>query len=212
MEYCIVEDGVIVNIIVSEADFAAEIGAQPSYDGAAIGGAYNPPEPEPDPPTLEERVDALEDAINGSASPAIQISTEALTSMLYVSRLTLAGETVDTDDKRIRASGLYEDWAAGKYAVGDIRNAEGQTWECFQAHDNAVYPDIKPGGSAWFTFWRPLHGKSQKTARPFVPVQGAHDMYRAGEWMIWTDGGYYECLSDTNFSPTDNPSAWAKRA
>lgn len=212
MEYCIVEDGVIVNIIVSEADFAAEIGAQPGYDGAAIGGAYNPPEPEPEPPTLEERVDALEEAVNGGTSPAGQISTEALTSMLYVSRLTLAGETVDTDDKRIRASGLYEDWAAGKYAVGDIRNAEGQTWECFQAHDNAVYPDIKPGGSSWFTFWRPLHGKSQKTARPFVPVQGAHDMYRAGEWMIWTDGGYYECLSDTNFSPTDNPSAWAKRA
>lgn len=212
MEYCIVEDGVIVNIIVSEADFAAEIGAQPGYDGAAIGGAYNPPEPEPDPPTLEERVDALEDALSGGASPAGQISAEALTSMLYVSRLTLAGETVDTDDKRIRASGLYEDWTAGAYAVGDIRNAEGQTWECFQAHDNAVYPDIKPGAAAWFTFWRPLHGKSRETARPFVAVQGAHDMYRAGEWMIWTDGDYYECLSDTNFSPTDNPSAWAKRA
>lgn len=212
MEYCIVEDGVIVNIIVSEADFAAEIGAQPGYDGAAIGGAYNPPEPEPEPPTLEERVDALEEAVNGGTSPAGQISTEALTSMLYVSRLTLAGETVDTDDKRIRASGLYEDWAAGKYAVGDIRNAEGHTWECFQAHDNDVYPDIKPGSSAWFTFWRPLHGTSRETARPFVPAQGAHDMYRAGEWMIWTDGDYYECLSDTNFSPTDNPSAWAKRA
>ena len=39
MEYCIVEDGVIVNIIVAEADFAAEIGALPGYDGAAIGGA-----------------------------------------------------------------------------------------------------------------------------------------------------------------------------
>ena len=212
MEYCIVEDGVIVNMIVAEADFAGEIGALPAYDGAAIGGAYTPPPPEPEPPTLEERVDALEEAVNGGTSPAGQISTKALTSMLYVSRLTLAGETVDTDDKRIRASGLYEDWAAGSFAVGDIRNAEGQTWECFQAHDNAVYPDIKPDGSSWFTFWRPLHGKSRETARPFVPVQGAHDMYRAGEWMIWTDGGYYECLSDTNFSPTDNPSAWAKRA
>lgn len=60
MEYCIVEDGVIVNIIVSEADFAAEIGAQPGYDGAAIGGTYGPPEPEPAPPTIEERVEQLE--------------------------------------------------------------------------------------------------------------------------------------------------------
>ena len=62
MEYCIVEDGVIVNMIVAEADFAAEIGALPAYDGAAIGGAYTPPppEPEPEPPTTEERVEKLE--------------------------------------------------------------------------------------------------------------------------------------------------------
>ncbi len=60
MEYCIVEDGVIVNIIVAEADFAAEIGALPGYDGAAIGGAYTPPPPEPEPPTTEERVAKLE--------------------------------------------------------------------------------------------------------------------------------------------------------
>lgn len=60
MEYCIVEDGVIINIIVAEADFAAEIGALPVYAGAAIGGAYTPPAPEPEPPTTEERVAKLE--------------------------------------------------------------------------------------------------------------------------------------------------------
>ena len=60
MEYCIIEDGVIVNIIVAEADFAAEIGALPGYDGAAIGGAYTPPAPEPEPPTTEERLEKLE--------------------------------------------------------------------------------------------------------------------------------------------------------
>lgn len=60
MEYCIVEDGVIVNMIVAEADFAAEIGALPGYDGAAIGGAYTPPAPEPEPPTTDERLEKLE--------------------------------------------------------------------------------------------------------------------------------------------------------
>ena len=60
MEYCIVKDGVIVNMIVAEADFAAEIGALPTYEGAAIGGAYTPPPPEPEPPTTEERVAKLE--------------------------------------------------------------------------------------------------------------------------------------------------------
>lgn len=50
MEYCIVnDDGIIENIIVSESDFAEEIGARPSYEGAAIGGAYDPPAPEPEP-------------------------------------------------------------------------------------------------------------------------------------------------------------------
>lgn len=60
MEYCIVEDGVIVNMIVAEADFAAEIGALPAYEGAAIGGAYTPPPPEPEPPTTDERLEKLE--------------------------------------------------------------------------------------------------------------------------------------------------------
>ena len=60
MNYCIVEDGVIVNMIVAEADFAAEIGALPGYDGAAIGGAYTPPAPEPEPPTTDERLEKLE--------------------------------------------------------------------------------------------------------------------------------------------------------
>lgn len=60
MNYCIVEDGVIVNIIVAEADFAEEIGALPTYEGAAIGGAYTPPPPEPEPPTTDERLEKLE--------------------------------------------------------------------------------------------------------------------------------------------------------
>ena len=131
---------------------------------------------------------------------------EALASAIYLAKQRL-GDVRD-DDQRLRASGLYEDWAAGSYTVGDIRNAAGQTWECFQAHDNATYPDIRPGESAWFTFWRPLHGETPETARPFVPVQGAHDMYKAGEYMIYTDGKVYRCLSDTNFSPEDYTQAW----
>ena len=112
------------------------------------------------------------------------------------------------DDAKIQASGLYEDWEAGSHKAGDVRNATGQTWECYQAHDSAIYPDIKPGNSAWYTFWRPLHGKSAKTARPFVPVQGAHDMYHVGEYIVWTDENVYECIQDTNFSPAEYAQAW----
>ena len=112
------------------------------------------------------------------------------------------------DDQRIRASGLYADWTLGSYQVGDIRNAGGQTWECFQAHDNAVYPDIQPGNAAWYTFWRPLHGKTPTTARPWVAPQGAHDMYKAGEYMVYTDGVTYRCLSDTVYTPEEYAQAW----
>lgn len=44
--YCIIENGVIINIIICETDeIAAEFDALPSYDGAKIGEKYNPPIP-----------------------------------------------------------------------------------------------------------------------------------------------------------------------
>ena len=65
MEYCIVNsENIIENIIVCEDDVtAAEFGAVQSYDGAVIGQAYDPPDPEPAPepePTADERISALE--------------------------------------------------------------------------------------------------------------------------------------------------------
>lgn len=62
MDYCIVNsENIIENIIVCEDESAAaEFGAVPSYDGASIGAAYEPP-PAPEPaPTTEDRVAALE--------------------------------------------------------------------------------------------------------------------------------------------------------
>lgn len=144
------------------------------------------------------------------AATAAYIPTQAQ-SAAVVSRMMLARMPDLTDDDKLRVSGLYDTWAAGSHAEGDICNAEDQTWECFQAHDNATYPDIKPGSAAWFTFWRPLHGKSLETARPFVPVQGAHDMYRAGEYVIY-EGALYKCLQDTAYSPADYAPAWEKVA
>ncbi|WP_300415889.1 hypothetical protein [uncultured Oscillibacter sp.] len=132
----------------------------------------------------------------------------ALSSAIYVSRLALKGEAVDTDDKRLRASGLYPDWTPGAHEAGDIYNAGGQVWECIQNYDTGVHPDIIPGGPAWGTFHRPLHGTSPETARAFVPVTGAHDTYKAGEYA-WFDGALYQCLSETAYSPGEYPGAWA---
>ena len=43
MRYCVIEDGIIQNIIVCKDDAAAEMfDALPYYDGAEIGGVYAP--------------------------------------------------------------------------------------------------------------------------------------------------------------------------
>lgn len=133
-------------------------------------------------------------------------------SMFHAVRLMMvAGDVpVSTDDDKIKLSGLYADWTSGSHTVGEVYNADGQTWECFQAYDNATYPDIAPGNSAWYTFNRPLHGKSRDTAREFVQPTGAHDIYKADEWCIFA-GDYWLCKNDTAYSPTDYAQAWENK-
>lgn len=145
------------------------------------------------------------------AATVQRMNPEATIAAVQVARLTLAGLDLN-GGQRIAVSVLYEDWKPGAaYETGDVRNADGQTWECFQDHDGAEHPDISPEGSAWRTFWRPLHGNTPETARPFVEVRGAHDAYKKGEFMIWTDGGLWECLNFTNYGPDEDPTAWRAR-
>ena len=119
-------------------------------------------------------------------------------------------ENSRNDSTKISVSGLFDYWEKGKYEVGDIRNYAGQTWECWTAHDNATYPDINPDNpQTWANFWRPLHGKSIETARPWTkPWAGTTDMYHAGEYMVYTDGNIYKCLSDTVYSPEEYAAHW----
>lgn len=56
MQYCVVKDNNIENIIVCADDAtAASFGAVPSYDGARIGDPYDPPPaPDPEPTEIEQ--------------------------------------------------------------------------------------------------------------------------------------------------------------
>lgn len=56
MDYLIVADNIITNIIVCADDAtAASFGAVPSYDGARIGTPYDPPPaPDPEPTEIEQ--------------------------------------------------------------------------------------------------------------------------------------------------------------
>ena len=122
-------------------------------------------------------------------------------------RLLMAGNQPTTADEIIMCSALYDEWAPGKHVAGDIFSVDGDIWECFQNYDNAVYPDIVPGGSAWFTFNRPFHGTSRETARNFVHPTGAHDVYKAGEWAV-QDGKFTKANQDTAYSLAEYPQAW----
>ena len=132
-----------------------------------------------------ERKAKQEAALQKRYIPTLSVSVNA-----FVQNLILKESAGFDADMKIKTSGVYKDWALGKYEVGDIRNHAGQTWECWTAHDNAIYPDINPDNpQTWANFWRPLHGKSPETARPWTkPWAGTTDMYHAGEYMVWTDG------------------------
>ena len=105
---------------------------------------------------------------------------------------------VEGDNDRLGVAVLYPPWAY---------TAAGQVWECIQGYDSAVYPDIVPGGAAWGTFHRPLHATTPDLARPWVAPTGAHDMYKAGEYMT-LDGALWRCLQDTAYSPEEYARAW----
>jgi hypothetical protein len=93
-------------------------------------------------------------------------------------------------------------WTPGAYVVGDVRMYDGIPYKCVQAHDGEWTPDTTPA------LWMQYHGTSAATARPWIAPTGAHDMYKSGEYMIWTDGTVYRCLTDTVYSPVDYAQAW----
>ena len=119
--------------------------------------------------------------------------------------------TVMSNDDVITVAALYADWTEGAYQVGDIRlvwySGAHQPWKCRQAHDTTTYPDITPDGTAWRTFWIPFHGTSPETAQDWIAPSGAHDQYKAGEYMIW-NGHTYKCLSATVYTPEEYAQAW----
>lgn len=52
---------------------------------------------------------------------------DALASAIYVAKRSLNGVTINTDDQRLRASGLYAEWAAGVHKTGEVFNCKQDT-------------------------------------------------------------------------------------
>ena len=129
--------------------------------------------------------------------------------ILELNRSILADKLAQTEDKTlaIACMAFFEPWKPGAYAIGDIRTdpETGYPRECITAHDSTVNTDwtIKTA-----SIWKPYHSRKKEYALPWEQPTGAHDIYKAGEYMVWTDFGIYHCLIDTNFGPSEYAWAW----
>ena len=81
----------------------------------------------------------------------------------------------------------------------------GYPYECMTGYDGTVQQDWTIDNR---TLWKPWHSRDPEYALPWEAPTGEHDMYKAGEYMIWTDGSVYKCTQDTNFSPGEYAQAW----
>lgn len=131
--------------------------------------------------------------------------------LLELNREVLAEKLAATEDKTlaIACMALFEPWTPGAYAMGDIRTdpATGYPRECMTAHDSRTNTEWTINTAS---LWKPYHSRKKEYALPWEAPAGAHDIYRAGEYMIWTDGSTYHCKADTSFSPADYGADWEK--
>lgn len=94
-----------------------------------------------------------------------------------------------------------------QHEVGEVAThpETGYPYECMTAYDGSVQQDWTIDNR---TLWKPWHSRKPEYALPYEAPTGAHDMYKAGEYMIWTDGTVKKCLRDTNFSPDEYSADW----
>lgn len=135
---------------------------------------------------------------------------DALESVIRYARTKLQEEVATMDDKTdaIACKGLFPVYVQDhSYSVGDVRlhPETGSPKECMTAYDGSVQPDWTIDTP---TLWKPWHSRKPEYAPPWEAPTGAHDMYKAGEYMIWEDGTTQHCKQDTNFSPAEYPQAW----
>lgn len=135
---------------------------------------------------------------------------EVLEGVIRYARTKLIEEVAKTDDKTegIACKGLIPVYDQNHaYSVGDVRlhPTTGTPKECMTSYDGASQPDWTIDTA---TLWKPWHSRKKECALPWEAPTGAHDMYKAGEYMIWTDGNAYLCKQDTNFSPDEYSQAW----
>lgn len=122
--------------------------------------------------------------------------------------------STDTDGV-IEAAPLLKPWQAGTmekpitYKAGDVRTDKNQPWKCVQAHTHHGEDGWNPAATSARALWAPYHATRREYALPYVPPTNAEDAYKAGEWMIWTDGLRYMANRDAvTYGPDILTDAW----
>ena len=179
MDYCIVNsEGIIDNIIVCEDAAVAEaFGAVDSYEGARIGDTYSPPPPEPEPPTMEERVTALESA------NAITFVT--LCEAGSIDAVT-AGEHTE----------LFSPWAYPvDYKTGNIRERGDKLYRCLQDHTSQETWTPEESPSLWVAISDPAEEWpewSQPVGITDAYANGAQVSHNGKHWTSDVDNNVWE--------------------
>ena len=160
-------------------------------------------------PILPESEPSMTDIIQSLSGKAPLEALSVISSMVNYTQAKFQADIQASEDKTmaIACSGFFLPWERGKYAAGDVRTDNGKPYECMKAHDSTINTDWTIKNR---TLWKPYHSRDKRWALPWEAPTGAHDIYKDGEYMIWTDGSVYQCVQDTNFSPVDYPAAWER--
>lgn len=135
---------------------------------------------------------------------------DALESVIRYARTRLMADIAESDDKTegIACRGLIPVYEQNRqYQIGDVRlhPTTGYPYECMTAYDGSVQRGWTIDNR---TIWKPWHSRKAEHALPWEAPTGAHDMYKAGEYMIWTDGTVRRCKTDTDRGPDVLPDNW----
>ena len=159
--------------------------------------------------TEEEIQQAQQTAAEAEYQERIRPRTE-MEGLVELAKTVLTERIAESEDKTlgIACMALFPMYEQNKYHdVGEValHPETGYPRECILAYDGTVQQDWTIDTA---TLWKPWHSRLAEYALPWEAPTGAHDMYKSGEYMIWTDGTVKKCLRDTNFSPDDWPQAW----
>lgn len=100
----------------------------------------------------------------------------------------------------------FPDWAEGNWRLNQNLKYNDYPYFVYQAHDSTGNPGWNPEATpAMFSPW---HAKTAETALAWRTPTGAHDIYKTGEYMVFTDGVTYKAKQDTNYSPSEYAQAW----